>query len=237
MHSNYSSCIRGSLRALDLAHPSCLGSGSLTASVQPSLLLFRCMAASVHCYSQSVLVSVCISRQGPKGCTLLAMPAAYSSRVCHEIQNDRAVARRHWSLVWRWACRNCQLVSDKLSLKHLPQSSPYRLQHKNRTHIALILLAQLHQHALFFPWKSLPAASSRLAVAAGKACTTSKIPAASLSMLLPSIVPKKMLVWGHCGFLASCMAIRSEHTRTKHCRLEPFSCNPIRPPKNRPRGR
>jgi hypothetical protein len=51
----------------------------------------------------------------PKGCTLQAMPATYSSRDCHEIQNDRAVARRHWSLVWLWACRNCQLVTETCS--------------------------------------------------------------------------------------------------------------------------
>jgi hypothetical protein len=95
----------------------------------------------------------------PKGCTLLATPATYSSRVCHEIQNDRAMARRHWSLVWR-------VETASLSLKHLLQSSPNRLQHKNRTHITLVMRAQLHLHALFLPWKSLPAASSRLALAA-----------------------------------------------------------------------
>jgi hypothetical protein len=129
------------------------------------------MAASAHRYSQSVLVSVRISRQGPK-------VVHYWQRQQHTV--PEFAMRFRMIAQWRAATGAWSGVgrveTASLSLKHLLQSSPNRLQHKNGTNITLVVRAQLHLHALFLPWKSLPAPSSRLALAAAKACATSNTP-------------------------------------------------------------
>jgi hypothetical protein len=131
---------RGWPRALDLVNPSCRCSGSLTASTQPSLLLARCMAASVHSYSQS---SVCISCQGPKiahhKCQKQTGIATYYSRVCHEIQNVRAVA--HVEPLGPGLALG---ATNSLALKQMLQISPNRLRHENRTYIAHTMRVRLH---------------------------------------------------------------------------------------------
>jgi hypothetical protein len=87
----------------------------------PSLLLFRCMAASAHRYSQSVLVSVRISRQGPK-------VVHYWQRQQHTV--PEFAMRFRMIAQWRAATGAWSGVgrveTASLSLKHLLQSSPNR---------------------------------------------------------------------------------------------------------------
>jgi hypothetical protein len=141
------------------------------------------MVASVHGYSQSVLVSVCISRQSPKR-TLLATPAAYSSRVNHEIQKNRAVARRHWTLVWRWAFRNCQLVTEtpaaELSIATAAQNQDARSS----------IIACSIASARIVPSVEVAPCSVLQQWQQPRPVLLRTSPAANLSVLLPSIVPK-----------------------------------------------